>query len=276
MSDYSAGRQYLELAIHASSWAGARILQVYDQSSVETEIKADNSPLTEADKASHQILTNILSGSGLPILSEEGEHLGYAERSSWNEFWMIDPLDGTREFIKRNGEFTVNIALIRGRQPVIGVVYVPVTGVLYFASDAVGSYRIQWSFRDRDELPDLEQLIDKAEKLPIAHTRKYTVVASRSHRNEETELFIKQILKIFRNVAVVSVGSALKICLVAEGNADIYPRFGPTMEWDTAAGQCVAINAGCTVTGNDTGETMVYNKHDLHNPWFIVKRPGKK
>ena len=267
-----ADRPNLELAVYAAVRAGARILEVYDKSSVETEYKDDNSPLTEADKASHQIIIDILADSQIPILSEEGEHLTYNERSAWEKLWLVDPLDGTKEFIKRNGEFTVNIALISNGQPVIGVVYVPVAGDLYFSSDDIGSFRVQWKIAGKEELPGLDQLIHKAEKLPITTTRKYTIVASRSHRNEETELFIKQLEKKHRNVSVVSKGSALKICIVAEGNADIYPRFGPTMEWDTAAGQCIAINAGCTVTRNDTGETMYYNKADLLNPWFIVSR----
>ena len=272
MSDVSEDRQNLELAVYAAVRAGARILEVYNQSNVQTEYKADNSPLTEADTASHQILTDILSGSHLPILSEEGENPENKERLSWDRFWMIDPLDGTKEFLKRNGEFTINVALISDRHPVTGVVYVPVAGDLYFASDDIGSFRIHWECNEKEELPDLEQLIARAEKLPFTSTRKYTIVASRSHRNEETELFIRELEKKHCNVIVVSKGSALKICIVAEGNADIYPRYGPTMEWDTAAGQCVAINAGCSVTRKDTGETMYYNKTDLLNPWFIVNR----
>ncbi|MBL7112956.1 MAG: 3'(2'),5'-bisphosphate nucleotidase CysQ [Bacteroidales bacterium] len=272
MSDVSEDRQNLELAVYAAVRAGARILEVYNQSNVQTEYKADNSPLTEADTASHQILTDILSGSHLPILSEEGENPENKERLSWDRFWMIDPLDGTKEFLKRNGEFTINVALISDRHPVTGVVYVPVSGDLYFASNIIGSYKVQLTYTGKNDLPDLIQMINLAEKLPFATTRNFTVVASRSHRNEETELFIRQLEKEHRNVTVVSKGSALKICIVAEGNADIYPRFGPTMEWDTAAGQCLAINAGCTVTRNDTGEMMYYNKTDLLNPWFIVKR----
>jgi len=272
MSKTSKDRQLLELAINGAVKAGARILEVYNQSSVLTEYKADHSPLTEADKASHQVLEDILSDSNLPILSEEGEHLTYEERSAWDLFWLIDPLDGTKEFIKRNGEFTVNVALVRDGDPVVGVVFVPVTGDLYFASNSIGSYRIKWEHDIREKLPGLDQLIDRADKLPFASKKTYTIVASRSHINEETELFIKQLEKEHREVSVVSIGSALKICIVAEGNADIYPRFGPTMEWDTAAGQCVAINAGSTVTRNDTGVTMFYNKPDLLNPWFIVKR----
>jgi len=228
--------------------------------------------LTEADKASHDIITRFLSGSQIPVLSEEGERVAYNERLAWKQFWLIDPLDGTKEFIKRNGEFTVNIALIRTGKPVIGVVFVPVSGYLYFASDEIGSYRIQSAESDRIEPPKLDHLILQAEKLPFTKTRNYTVVASRSHRNEDTDRFIKQLEKKYKNLSVVSRGSALKICIVAEGNADIYPRFGPTMEWDTAAGHCVAVNAGCTVIQNETGGTVTYNKENLLNPWFIVSR----
>ena len=275
MSYRDEDRRNLELALFAAVRAGAGTMEVYNRVNFQTELKADNSPLTEADKTSHDILSDILSGSKIPILSEEGDHITYTERAAWEQFWMIDPLDGTKEFIKRNGEFTVNVALIRDGYPVIGVVYVPVTGILYFASDGTGSYSIYWPCDTEEELPGLEDLIARAEELPVTSTGKYTIVASRSHRNEETDQFIRQLEKEHRNISVVSKGSALKICIVAEGNADIYPRFGPTMEWDTAAGQCVAINAGCTVIRYDTGETMYYNKPALLNPWFIVKRLKK-
>ena len=273
MDQANKDRSYLEKAISAAVRAGARILEIYNQPDVKTGYKEDHSPLTEADTASHLVLKEVLSVCQLPILSEEGQHASYEERSSWADFWLIDPLDGTREFIKRNDEFTVNVALIRHGSPVIGVVYVPVPGHLYFASDAVGSFKAHCEFTGQDQWPDLKEWIERAEKLPSSSTKKYTILASRSHRNQETELFIKQLEKEYGDISVVSRGSALKFCSMAEGNADIYPRFAPTMEWDTAAGQCVAMNAGCSVTRKDTGATLTYNKADLLNPWFIVKRP---
>ncbi len=241
------------------------------KSDFEVERKADNSPLTKADKAAHRQMADILSATECPILSEEGKDIPYGERSGWKEFWMVDPLDGTKEFIKRNGEFTVNIALVRGGVAVMGVIYVPVLRELYFSADSIGAYKV--TFREGDVLPSsMDDIMREAVRLP--HGAKHegiVVVASRSHQSAETEAFIKSLRGKGRDVELISNGSSRKICLVAEGCADVYPRFAPTMEWDTAAGHAIARGAGCDVFHTDGKTPLTYNKEDLHNPWFIVK-----
>lgn len=263
----------LHTAIRAAVDAGRVIMDIYTdpKQDFEVERKADNSPLTKADKAAHRVITKHLATTPYPILSEEGKDIPYAERAGWKEFWLVDPLDGTKEFIKRNGEFTVNIALVRGGVPVMGVIYVPVLRELYFSADSIGAYKIVLA--EGDVLPsDMEDIIKKAVRLP--HCTKHegvVVVASRSHQSEETTAFIEGLRSGGHNVELISSGSSRKICLVAEGCADVYPRFAPTMEWDTAAGHAIARGAGCDVFHTDGKIPLTYNKEDLHNPWFIVK-----
>ncbi len=251
--------QYLNIAIEAAIEAGKEIISVYNSSDFSIEIKSDNSPLTRADKAAHNIISAHLAKTPFPVLSEEGKDIEYSVRKNWETFWMVDPLDGTKEFIKRNGEFTVNIALIENNLPVAGVVYVPVTGVLYVA-DKNGAYK----FCDGVKGTKIKLPADDEH-----HT--FRVVGSRSHMSPETEAYIKKIDSKGKPVEIVSKGSSLKICMVAEGNADIYPRLGPTMEWDTAAGHAVARFAGKKVTVYPTQEPLTYNKENLLNPYFIVK-----
>ena len=258
----------LGVAIHAAIEGGKKILEVYSQDfSVYT--KEDNSPLTEADRRAHDIIKDILQPTGLPLLSEEGKTIPYDERKDWSEFWLVDPLDGTKEFIKKNGEFTVNIALIKNGTPVLGVVYVPVTGLLYFGHSS-GSYSIEIN---DDNKKDVEALQNNASTLPAQNAAGvYTVVASRSHNTPETEEFIDAKRKKYGNVNMISAGSSLKLCLVAEGKAQVYPRLAPTMEWDTAAGHAVAKFAGCEVYNFKTNTELEYNKENLLNPWFVVER----
>jgi 3'(2'), 5'-bisphosphate nucleotidase len=254
----------LPIAINASILAGKKIVEWYEKDSVDVEWKADNSPLTIADKEAHQVIFSILSPIGLPVLSEEGKEIPYSERKDWETYWLIDPLDGTKEFLGRNGEFTVNIALIHKKQPILGVVYVPVSRMLYFA-DASGAFKIQ-----ADHLQP-ENLYSNAVALPTVSKRSnYVVIGSRSHSNRETEKFIESLDLEGKQLDFIAVGSSLKLCMVAEGIADVYPRLGPTMEWDTAAGHAIANYAGKSVTVFDTGKTMLYNKENLLNPWFIV------
>lgn len=266
-------KQLLSTAIKASVEAGKEILDVYSQP-IAVETKEDKSPLTMADKRSHHKIVEYLQPTGLPILSEEGKHMDYEVRSKWNRFWLVDPLDGTKEFIKRNGEFTVNIALIEQGKPVMGVIYVPVLKQLYFASEATGSYKCE-NTSELDvlfEKPDfLDELITKSRMLNKTNQPvKFTAVASRSHNTPETETLIEELRKKHGEVELISKGSSLKLCLVAEGSANIYPRLAPTMEWDTAAGQAIAEIAGCTVIDYHQKTPMVYNKKDLLNPWFVV------
>lgn len=261
-------QQLLKTAIEAAIEAGKKILEVYEKDfSVET--KADNSPLTEADKASHNVIKNALQNTGIALLSEEGKQMPYSERKDWGTFWLVDPLDGTKEFIKKNGEFTVNIALIKNGAPIMGVVYVPVTGVVYFGSEETGS----GSFNANNENGSTEDAIANAAKLPSATgPEQYTVVASRSHNTPETEAFIEERRKVHGDVNLISAGSSLKLCLVAEGKAQVYPRLAPTMEWDTAAGDAVARFSGCRVYNYETKNDLQYNKENLLNPWFVVER----
>ncbi len=258
----------ISLAIRAAYEGGLEILKVYG-SDFAVEHKEDKTPLTLADKHAHQAICAHLETTGIPILSEEGKKIEFAERNNWEYFWMIDPLDGTKEFVKRNGEFTVNIALIHNGTPIGGVIYVPVKNTLYFSIVELGSYKID---HYKGGSSDFETLTASAKALP-AHrqTEKYTIVASRSHMSAETEALVKKLEAEHGEVEVTSMGSSLKICLVAEGAANIYPRFAPTMEWDTAAGHAIASGAGKQVTDHSTGAAMRYNKENLLNNWFIVQ-----
>jgi 3'(2'), 5'-bisphosphate nucleotidase len=269
-------------AIRAAVLAGNAILEVY-RSDVEVEYKADQSPLTVADVRSHAIIVRELKNTSIPILSEEGKNVPHSERRNWKRLWIVDPLDGTKEFIKRLGEFTVNIAFIEGQRPVMGVIFVPVKGVLYFAAIGYGAFRLEDAFgigiaaeseESEDPTTALERMQKRSRKLPVdtsAHTP-FVIIGSRSHATPELHAFVEAKRREMAEVDFISAGSSLKYCLVAEGRADVYPRLGPTMEWDTAAGQVIAEAAGATVLRYDTGMPMVYNKEDLLNPWHIVTR----
>ncbi|MFH1321729.1 MAG: 3'(2'),5'-bisphosphate nucleotidase CysQ [Bacteroidota bacterium] len=275
MSD-SQIKNLLIKAIIASQKAGKAILKVYESNQVfagGVEYKPDNSPLTIADKNAHTIIVNELSGTKLPVLSEEGKDISYRDRKNWQYFWLVDPLDGTKEFIKRNGEFTVNIALIHDHKPVIGVIYEPVKDILYFACKEMGAFKISEFGVRSSEFENVEELILKAESLPLAtKTTKFTIIASRSHMSEQTQAYINELQEEKGDIDIISAGSALKLCLVAEGKADVYPRFAPTMEWDTAAGQAIVEEAGGQVLMHESGEVMLYNRENLVNGWFIVTR----
>jgi 3'(2'), 5'-bisphosphate nucleotidase len=274
--------EYLMDAVAAALSAGRAVLEVY-RTDFDVEIKSDQSPLTLADKSAHEIIKSALDRHGLPVISEEGRDVPYAVRKEWDILWIVDPLDGTKEFVKRNGEFTVNIALVEGMYPVLGVVYAPVPDVLYFASRKIGAYRLNRGSAideaiDENQCPPdryVERVIQQADKLPCVplHPRPYTIVASRSHGGSELSAFVEDKRAQKGTIEFLQAGSSLKICLVAEGAADIYPRLGPTMEWDTAAGQAVAECAGGTMYAHESRERLCYNKQDLFNPWFVVERP---
>jgi 3'(2'), 5'-bisphosphate nucleotidase len=258
----------LQLAILSAVRAGREILKVYKEDIV-VEYKADESPLTKADKNAHQVIVDGLKVSGLPLLSEEGKAIPYEERSKWGLFWLVDPLDGTKEFIKKNGEFTVNIALIERDTPIMGIVYVPVTGILYYASVNVGSYKV--TLKDDFSEVELDSLIEKSALLNHGnYPHIYTIVASRSHSTKETDEFISRKKTEVGEIELINAGSSLKLCLVAERKAHIYPRLAPTMEWDTAAGHAIASFAGCTVYDYSNGNELKYNKENMLNPWFVV------
>jgi len=245
----------LEAVTRLAHAAGEKILAVYD-SDFAIEQKEDQSPLTEADLASHHAIVAGLNEltPGVPILSEESASLPYAQRSLWQRYWLVDPLDGTREFIKRNGEFTVNIALIEGGVPALGVVYVPVTGVSYLACRGLGAFKQELGQEPRPIR--VRALADG----PVM------VVGSRSHRGDSLNRFLENL----GEHEMVGMGSSLKLCLVAEGAADIYPRLGPTSEWDTAAAQCVVEQAGGYVTDTDMQPLRYNTKDSLLNPYFLV------
>ena len=260
--------QWMDSAINAAIAGGAEILDVYSQD-FDVELKSDNSPLTIADKRAHLKIMELLEKTGLQVLSEEGREMKFEERKDWDHFWMVDPLDGTKEFVKRNGEFTVNIALIHKGESIAGVIYVPVKKWLYVALPEHGSYKVE-SVEPNAEL-SLNEVKDKGIKLPIDKDGPYVVVGSRSHMSPETEDFINKVKEEHGEVEIASMGSSLKICLVAEGAADVYPRFAPTMEWDTAAGHAIAKCAGKNIQDHSTGSEMRYNKENLLNNWFIVQ-----
>lgn len=242
--------------IEISKQAGKAILDVYNSNNFEIETKDDNSPLTKADQASNSIIERELNRyyPDIPILSEEGKEIPYDVRKNWESFWLVDPLDGTKEFIKRNGEFTVNIALIKNGKPEIGVIFVPVTNEVFFGNSNEGSYKI-----DAD---------GKVHKLKVSQRKpsdQLTVVQSRSHSGEEENEFYSK----FNVQERLSKGSSLKICLVAEGKAEIYYRAGPTWEWDTGAGHAILLGAGGVFVNKDKSE-LVYNKNVIKNFGFIA------
>jgi 3'(2'), 5'-bisphosphate nucleotidase len=246
----------MDLAEKAAIQGGKEILDVYHSDNFEVEKKGDQSPLTLADRKAHLAIMEVLEASGIPVLSEEGKEIPYEERKNWKRLWIVDPLDGTKEFIKRNGEFTVNIALIDNGIPLLGVIYVPVKNELYSGASGMGARKVQNG--ESIAIP----IVQKA--------RKYRAVGSRSHMSPETQDFLENLKKEHGEVEIVSMGSSLKICLVAEGTADVYPRFAPTMEWDTAAGHAIAKAAGKSLIDIKTNQEMVYNREDLLNNWFVV------
>lgn len=269
-------KDYLGRTIRCAIDAGKAALEIYEQD-FDVEEKADHSPLTLADRRSHDIIVSGLKGFGIPILSEEGRDIAYEERRMWPTLWIVDPLDGTKEFIKKNGEFTINIALVEQGRPVLGTIFVPVIDRLYFAAKGVGAYRI-----DRGDMPknweeDVDKLLNASSRLPVEtdRSRPFTIMGSRSHATPELSAFVEEKRRQYDRVEFISAGSSLKFCQVAEGFADIYPRLGPTMEWDTAAGQAIAEQSGAEVLMHETGQPLAYNKQNLLNPWFVVARPGR-
>ena len=242
------------LAKTAAIKAGENILEIYHSDEFEVKSKDDQSPLTKADQVAHEVIMEYLGDSGLPILSEEGAHIPYPVRKDWEFYWLVDPLDGTKEFVKKNGEFTVNIALIHLGKPVMGVVYVPVLDCLYWGNADTGAWK-----QVRTEAPlKLEKVDDATIK---------TIVCSSSHMNAETEDFIAQ----YPGAAIIRMGSSLKFMWIAENKAQLYPRFGPTMEWDTAAAHAIVNAMGGEVLTMEKRLQLSYNKENMLNPDFLVR-----
>jgi 3'(2'), 5'-bisphosphate nucleotidase len=251
-------KELIDIAVMAAEKASVCIMEIYNSGIFDTELKGDNSPLTLADKKSHNIIIEELSQTGLPVLSEEGKNIPFKERASWEKFWLIDPLDGTKEFIKRNGEFTVNIALIESGQPVWGVVSAPALGKTYFIDESnivrmkTNSGETVLNKRNKDFNPELKGI---------------RVVASRSHIDPKTQKFLDELIE----PKIVSMGSSLKFMMLAEGLADVYPRFAPTSEWDTAAAHAILNALNYNVFKEDSDFELGYNKESILNPGFICR-----
>ena len=255
MPNYS---KELQIALEAAVKAGENIMEVYNSTeSINYEKKADDSPLTIADKKSHNTIIDFLKDTEIDIISEESKSIEYQERKNWEEYWLIDPLDGTKEFIKKNGEFTVNIALIKNNKPHLGVVYCPVKKILYWNDNDKKVFK-----REKEETREIKK------RKPINENEEgLRVVVSRSHMSEETSEYVNKLTR----PELISCGSSLKFLYIADNKADIYPRFGPTMEWDTAAAHSILNALEINVINLDTGRELSYNKENLLNPYFIIK-----
>jgi 3'(2'), 5'-bisphosphate nucleotidase len=265
-------KQLLKTAIEAALAAGKEIMKVYLEEDFQVEMKLDANPLTVADKRANDIINSYLKPTDIPIISEENEELSYEERKQWKECWIVDPLDGTKEFIKRNGEFTVNIALVSEGIPQLGVIFAPALELIYFTLVSEGK---AYKATVPSETLDADYILKSAKEIqPQTDPKRINIVGSRSHMNQETLNFIEELRKTKQEVQVVSKGSSLKFCLLAEGEAHYYPRFGPTMEWDTAAGQAICEAVGLMCKLNSTGASVSYNRENLKNENFIVSYEG--
>lgn len=254
-------QQIADVLVEISEAASKEIIKIY-HTDFEAEYKADESPLTLADKNANQVIVNGLKENfpEIPIISEETKNSDYSERKHWKRCFIVDPLDGTKEFIKKNDEFTVNIALVENGKPILGVVYVPVVQVAYVGLvEEKTAYKIEKGFR-----------ISISPSASYKNKTAVKVVASRSHNSPEVMEFVQELQERGKEIEFISAGSSLKFCLIAEGSADVYPRFGPTMEWDTAAAHAVVLAAGKQVLHHDKLTPLLYNKENLLNPWFIV------
>lgn len=260
--------QLLESAVLAALQGGRKIMEVYHQADRGIQYKEDNSPVTVADIRSQEAIGNILAKTGIPMMGEEGDISSYAVRRHWNRVWVVDPLDGTKEFVKRNGEFAVNIALVENGIATLGVIFAPSRGMLYYG---FGTTAFRHSFADWQCYDDEAFLKNSLkERLPLIKNVQMTAVASISHHKPETASFINRLIDRFGSVKVESVGSSLKFCLVAEGRAHVYPRFGRIMEWDTAAGQVIVEASGGSMFRLPQMDKMTYNREDVRNPYFIA------
>ncbi len=258
-------KQLADQVVSISEQAGLAILEVYNrESGFSIESKSDNSPVTEADLAAHRVLMAGLESllDNTPILSEESELPSFEQRSQWNRYWIIDPLDGTKEFINRNGEYTVNVALIENGKPILGVVHVPVLEITYVGVAGLGA----WKINKAQKTIIQTRAVDSRIKSKLA----VELVASRRHGAQEVEQMIGALTEKFGSVTTKSMGSSLKLCLIAEGEADLYPRLALTSEWDTAAAQAVVEAAGGRVVDSEF-EILRYNtKENILNPFFFV------
>lgn len=251
-------------------------MEEYKAGDFNIQLKSDSTPLINADRAAHDKIQSQLNRTYIPTLSEEGRIIHYEERRNWDYFWLVDPLDGTKEFIRFNGEFTINIALIERRRPVIGVVLLPVSSTLYFAVRGKGAFKVeQFELTGPREQCQFERLIERAQRLPLPQTeRKFTVVISRSSHAPEIADYLAPLHADHPDLKIIKMGSSLKNCRVAEGLVDLYPRISETNEWDTAAGQAILEMAGMELVEMSSLEPLLYNKETLVNPPFVARRKG--
>jgi 3'(2'), 5'-bisphosphate nucleotidase len=271
----AAQREYLvPKAYNAALRAGAAILDVYrNKEEYNVNLKRDRTPITEADKRAHAVIKEYLGQTHVPLLSEEGREMRFDERKDWEMVWLVDPLDGTKEFIKGNNEFTVNIALVLNNRPVVGIIYVPYYGKIYFCEKGHGS------FMKRDAAPDsaaeftYEEIFSEAAGLPLRRERNspLRIAVSRSHRNADTDAYIAPMRERFPDAVIVEQGSSYKFCMLAEGEVDYYARTSNTYEWDTAAGEIILSDTGGTTKSLPDLGKFAYNKESLSNPWFVCR-----
>lgn len=261
-------------AINAAVHAGAKIMDVYNSGDFHIEAKSDLTPITLADKLAHDTIKSDLATTRIPVISEEGRSISYDERVSWDLFWMVDPLDGTDEFINRTSDFTVNIALIQNGYPAIGIVYAPAYERLYFAIKEHGAYKKNNIKPSASINFSYSETVEKSQKMPLygSNDNKLIVVTSRLHVSPETSEYVNDLRKKYSDIVVMRRGSSLKMCMLAVGKAHIYPRLDTTWEWDTAASQIIAEEAGFLVCSYETGERLSYNKENMQNPWFVCKK----
>ncbi|MGD1846303.1 MAG: 3'(2'),5'-bisphosphate nucleotidase CysQ [Salibacteraceae bacterium] len=257
-------------ALKVSLEAGAAIMEVF-RSDFEVEHKADSSPVTIADRRAHDLISAALVPLNFPVLSEEGIDIPYEERKGWDYYWLVDPLDGTKEFVRGLENFTVNIALMHREAPLMGIIYVPAKHDLYYNIPGKGAYKVSDIQHGAAVPQTFAELQQRAKRLPLSVEKEHYVVAtSQSHRSGDADRFLAQVREHYPEAEIWYLGSAVKLCLVAEGSADIFPRLGPTMEWDTAAGQALLEAVGKPLVHFETREALTYNKPNLGNPWFIA------
>lgn len=259
---------YLLLALESAVKAGEKILAIYETDFDSWE-KSNRTLVTDADLQASEVIVSLLKQTGYPVISEEGEQIPFEERRSWGIYWLIDPLDGTREFVAKRDHFTVNISLMVHSEPIFGLIYSPVFNRVWFAAEKEGAFRLEDVSIQLNK--PFGQVMGKADRIPDTQTDRFTVMVSQSHISQRVESYIKLLEEEHGEIALLRMGSAEKLCRVAEGSGQIYPRFGPTMEWDTAAGQIILTECGKNIYHHQSGEPLRYNKADLANPWFIAR-----
>ena len=262
-------------AFYAAVQAGRQVLDLMDSEDYQISMKSDNSPISLADRMAHKTIGDFLMHTRIPVMSEEGRNILFEERRSWDVLWIVDPLDGTRQFIKKRKEFTVNIALISAGLPVLGVIYAPAYGTMYFGHREIGSYKLSMDNLDEALQYSFDDILAKSVAMPSSGKDKpmaYTILASLNHTNRDTMKFIEDMKAKHGEVVVEQMGSSLKMCLLADGLADVYARHTDTYEWDTAAAQAVLEGAGYSIKNIETGLSLRYNKESLTNPYFICAK----